>query len=344
MKKILLSTGNDGQVDFAIKSRDSFLRHNYIDETVLISDNLSQPSINKLEASGWNVCIIPPENINDNYKSNVHPLGKLAKPFFVKCFLNTRPDLISNERIIIFSDPDILCQRNIDALIDNHIVCSNKVAFARQYDIFSESPHLWTRLNRAKNDGQINDEQFFSIDTEINTGFFLGKGNDVMSVVSFWSSKMLSQSIKTYMNSSSDDKNDAWHDQDYFRYLIRVCNDFYRKIFIFPGREVVHLCGNGWKSTSLFYSYSFNKKFGFKIQRLYRDLVTQEIPFIVHFAGASHRNRFMDYLYWEGIYEASSAFFLSYIQDLLSFLKKSIIKFKGLVKRSLGQLKSFNSL
>ena len=152
------------------------------------------------------------------------------------------------------------------------------------------------------NDGLIGLDKMFVVDCEVNTGFFFGNGIAVKKVVSYWSNEMLNPQVKRFMHSSIDGKRDAWHDQDYFRYLLRGSERFRQNIDILNSQEIVHLSGRGWRSTRVRVNV-IKTITTLSLQYIHQDRRTKEIPYIVHFAGRTYKNRLIDSLYWEGLIE-----------------------------------------
>jgi glycosyltransferase involved in cell wall biosynthesis len=200
------------------------------------------------------------------YDKNIyHPLGKFAKLFFMRDFIEKKchPD-----DVVIFLDPDVIVQRHLRDFIN--LVQENVVLFGHEIDLTHYVHKKNARLCRAKIFDKSNGYLATYI-TEINTGVNLSYAKSFCKLINDF--EIFVKESKYFEHLDSIPDGNKWHDQDFFRY-------FYRKNlradigtlkfdYIFTTTRIANKC--------IFFNKSKNKYI----------TIWGEMPYIVHFAGGT---------------------------------------------------------
>ncbi len=277
MESVLIySNGNDPQVKLFLSLYNSIKEFisssKYKIDYVFTSDNLSIENIELIKKQNIEVNILEEDYIkNIGFSSNFHPLGKVAKPFFLKKSLESY-----SHDIIIYLDPDIIVQKDIINFINT--LKKEEVFITKQFTDTIYLNNAVLRLLKVYRKLNLPKNNIFDFEYEINTGFFGGYRDEVVKLLDNWTKTILEKKYISLMNQDYNYSTsvNAWHDQDYFRFAIR--NNIFSniKFKVVAEETIVHLCGDDYNKVD----YENNK---FYLRS------TSETPFFVHFAGGSHK-------------------------------------------------------
>lgn len=194
-----------------------------------------------------------------------HPLGKFAKLFFVREYLET---VVKPTDLILFLDPDTVLQRPLKEFIK--YVVPGTVMFGHEVQHIHHLHRDNNRLQVAEKFDKIGSWKSTYI-TEINTGVNLSIVSDFLALMNDFEEFVVSSE---YLKSIDDIRDGAkWHDQDFFRY-------FYRKTMRLD---------IGCAELELIFTTTLGAS-----KCLYYDVPAEvyktnwdAVPFVVHFAGGT---------------------------------------------------------
>ncbi len=283
---VVITNGNDPQVPFIVRCYQSLRdeeRGNFLGPFFVLSDKLSEKSVNLLTQIGITVQIIDRERIREwNFllPSDKHPVGKIGKPMIVyeacRLFENRYQNLI-------YLDPDILVQNSIGGITDQ--IIDDRVLMSAQKKSIGASKWASSQLYRVIQKGHADEKILTIYDPEVNTGFMACRIPFLKKYLSEFIDYMVSDPFREYANSDPDCSN-AWHDQDYFRTYIRLFTS--KQPVLLDKLYVFHLCDGGFKEVF--------------VQPCSKDILfkkTRQKPTIVHFAGNTWRRFFLiEEYYW----------------------------------------------
>lgn len=211
----IITNGNDSQVPYMARMFESFNANNdtgYNMIFVAITDKMSEKSVKFLEDQGVLVNRLPKKHIDyllEEIGSNQHPLGKIAKPFFIEYYLTNSAN---QNDLVVYCDPDMLLLDGLSKLLLLH---NERLITVSQSLLPTASHACISRLYKLIKAGVVNRIDLPRIQPEICTGFFLGRGYLIKEFLGGWLKFMLS---KKYNFLKNTDKNGfGWHDQDFFR-------------------------------------------------------------------------------------------------------------------------------
>jgi hypothetical protein len=266
----VISSGNDAQVHQFLALLDSLSKqHGKTINVAFVSDSLSAPARKEIDKAGAAVLIVPADLV-DHWRnaagSDKHPLGKIAKPFLLQWALATL-DVGNNP--FLYVDPDVIAQRPLDDLVRH----ASSGWWMRSEETSLPNNHwAMSQLARAVALNLLSPAQRTSECREFNTGVIASTAVHARKVLQQWTDQILNAPWNG-LRFNDLGKNNAWHDQDYFRALIRTAN-FPFAINEFNSREVIHLCANG-------------HRWMVPLKDRYVNLRTLSAPTLVHFAGGT---------------------------------------------------------
>lgn len=241
---LVVSNGNDVQIPFVIQLyaqlRDP-KRGAYTGKFIYLSDSLTDASIASLDQRKIPFAMIDSdvlESLNERYISDKHALGKLAKPAFIQYAIEKYAE---ENTVVLYLDPDIFIQGPIDRIFD--MMDPEAVTFFRQEKDMNDTPWCVSQLHRCIVNGHFKLSQFHSIKEEINTGIIVGFADVMEKLVKDWSDFIAMPDMLRYAYSDPQ-RNNAWHDQDYFRCFSRLKRR--HDIHIANNPSIIHLCSLGY--------------------------------------------------------------------------------------------------
>jgi hypothetical protein len=190
--------------------------------------------------------------------SDKHPFGKIAIE-----------ELGLADHLFMYLDPDVIVQRPLEQ-ITRHA----RTGWCMRQEHTKTSGNRWAmaQLRRAVRRGLLTEGDVTRETREFNTGVFAASGTEGRKVLAEWT-ELMSRGGWNSLRNSDPGASNAWHDQDFFRALIRHRHGALG-ITEFDGSEVTHMCANGHR-------WIVAMKGAFIDLRRFRP------PTVVHFAGAT---------------------------------------------------------
>ncbi|WP_171212893.1 hypothetical protein [Ruegeria sp. HKCCA5426] len=170
-------------------------------------------------------------------------------------------------------DPDILIQGNL--AIFEAMASSECVVMAKEVVKSLDNPGVAAKLQRAVDVNALTDQQVRSFEAEVNTGFQYGGIDAMFRYLTPFLEFMRSDSMREFYKNSKD-RNNSWHDQDFFRAFLRASSD--RSWLKLAGKEHIATL-NGDAMREVIISSEAPKV----------HLVDGRVPDVVHFAGSAWR-------------------------------------------------------
>ncbi len=276
-KTLVMTNGNDAQVPFIIRLFQRLYDPefgNYEGDFLAVSDHFSAEAAALLTEWKIPVYLFDSPQVTEweqTLSSDKHALGKLGKPFFIKEIIRQFGDQYDN---LVYLDPDILIQEPLQLILDK--ITDTYVLMSREQVLIPQHRTGWPslQLQRSINFGDVDESILISNEFEINTGFLAGRIELINNLVSQLIDFMTTEPFKKYAISDPG-KNNAWHDQDYFRCFVRLQDN--PPLILLGENDIVHLCGGSHKGVTL------KPELASKLQLK----VTEVTPKLVHFAGGS---------------------------------------------------------
>ena len=274
----ICTNGNDEQVKFILRMFESFLVNNdtdYCIHQIVITDQLKRENKLLLHKCGIEIVSIQKnivENFNKVIGSNLHPLGKIAKPFFLDFFLNK----IDHNALCIYCDPDMLLLTELSKLLSLN---KYKLITVSQSLLPTASHTCSRRLEKVKKAGILKNIEIPRTQPEICTGFFMGQRNLILDLLKGWINFMLEETFNSLKD--KDENGMAWHDQDFFR-LYHLLNDSLNLNVLSPTDIII-------TNPPANLLYNFECK-GNSVKNIDITLPPSTLPpLMVHFAGGTYK-------------------------------------------------------
>ncbi len=206
------------------------------------------------------------EYFQSNYgKSLYHPLGKFAKLFFVREYIEAEAKPTDR---VLFLDPDVVVQRPLKEFLKQ--VVPGVVLFGHEMQLIHHAHRDNLRLKVAERFDEIEGWKSTYI-TEINTGVNLSIAEDFLKLMADFEDFVKASEYLKVLDSIHDDV--KWHDQDFFRY-------FYRKTL----RLDIGCLDIGLVFTT---TLGASKCLYFDVHTETYKTNWDAIPYVVHFAGGT---------------------------------------------------------
>jgi len=275
---LILTSGNDGQMIAAVRLmqqlRDS-TRGKYKGEFLIVSDALSEESRKLLADFGIAFLVLSPDELEpgkSQLSSDKHPFGKVGKPFIIRAALR-RQAVDKTSRTVMYLDPDVMVQRPIQPVLDR-VAPDRLLIFAEPLGMHN-NPWCASQLARHTTAMNRNTNDLEPIKEEVNTGIMIGPAKVIVALLDTWCAFMMQAEMRQFSRSDAN-RDNAWHDQDYFRCFLRTAPR--QQVRIASDSDVVHLCADGWRHYR-FIPWMFS---------LYHRTSWRR-PTLVHLAGATHQ-------------------------------------------------------
>jgi hypothetical protein len=211
----VITNGNDPQVPLILGLAESIrlwsANHPGAWNLQVLSDGLSDRSVDALKAHLLDPLLCDQRFFGPRmelFTSDLHAFGKIGKPLFLFEYLHR---YVTDNPPILYCDPDVVATASLDGLLAH--LTRGSVAMPCMLYPTDTYQHTLQQLSRAPS---IN-----PAGPEVCTGVMLGYADDMRGFLEEWIQAMVSPELNPLRFSSPKARN-AWHDQDFFRYFIRL--------------------------------------------------------------------------------------------------------------------------